>query len=195
MSDDLSRLAADTSHFSGRYALNVLMACEDYSAGMHALGVFDRIFPSPDKKISRGAQSIWKFDMLGIATLREISAREAAAADLIIISMHGAGLLDATIKSWFRKWMAQRAERTGALVLLLDDIGGNPPAVFPVEALLKGCAARAGMEFFSHKVGDRCAFGDFEPLASAGKKAGIFATFREDLFGLTLGQVRGTSAR
>ncbi len=171
------------------------MACEDYSAGMHALGVFDRVFPSQDKKISRGTQSIWKFDMLSVATLREICAQEAAAADLIIISKHGAGPLDATISGWIRKWMAQRSQKAGALVLLLDDLSGNLSAAFPVEALLKECAGRAGMEFFSHKVCGRPVLDDFGPSGRADKKAGMFATYCEDLFAVALGPMHVGSAR
>ena len=65
-------------------ALEVVLACEDFAAGMHALCAFDRHFPANDSKQSPGAQSVWKFELLGITSLREVATAEAAALQMVI---------------------------------------------------------------------------------------------------------------
>src|SRR5579862_8010593 len=121
MNADSLNLADNGSDLTARCAMNVVMACQDYSAGMHALCLFDSIFADPDNNVPRGTQSIWRFDMMGIATLREIAAQEAAAADLVIVSMHAPENLADTVKTWIATWTERRDHRPGALVLLLDD--------------------------------------------------------------------------
>ena len=194
MNDNLIRSRSRGSGRTADCALDVVMACEDFSAGMHALCTFDRIFPVLEKEVPLGAQSIWKFDMLSIATLREISAQEAAAADLIIIALHASGNLTNIVTSWVEMWLEYRGQRPGALALLLDDTTTDAAGVVPVEAWLKEHAAGAGMEFFVHKVPGRRDFDDLDLATDPEKRARTFATFRETLFTEAVEKFRDWSA-
>jgi hypothetical protein len=176
------KLEVMEGRIAGRSPLNVVLACEDFSAGMHALGTFDKIFSTQGKKIRTNAQSVWKFDLLGVTALQEIAAEEAASADLIIISMHGPGILTETVRSWIELWMESREHEPGVLVLLLDDADADGSREYPVEAHLKACAERAGMEFLSHKTSGRRALDDFELALCNSNRAQIFKILEQGLF-------------
>lgn len=194
MNADSVQLAANLSRLTASDSLNVVLACRDYSAGMHALCLFDRLFSCPEGKIPAGAQSIWKFDMLGISALREIAAQEGAAADLVIISTHASARLPDAVKTWFKLWTERRSGRTGAVVLVLDDFGGNTFVPLPVESFIQECVTRAGMSFAVHRSDGFDAFGDFETAMNPAKRARTFAAFRENLFGDVFDHLREWSA-
>ena len=136
-------------------ALDVVLACEDFATGMHALCAFDELFPANDSKLTPGAQSVWKFELLGITSLREAAAAEAAGAQTVIISVHAPGELSSPVRSWFESWTKDRRTKGGALMLLLDDVGDNTSQQFPVEAYLETRAASAGMQYTVHKAAGR----------------------------------------
>ncbi len=181
MYEDFASLTANDVSRETPRSLSVVLACEDYSAGMHALWIFDGIFSAHDKKLADGAQSIWKFDLLSISSLRKIAAEEAAAADLIIVSAHSPGNLADTVREWIEMGLAQRTHRPGALALLLDETGDGKFDQFPVAAWLNERATQAGMEFFAHKASGRMAFDDSELAMDFEKTAQTLAALRNDL--------------
>ena len=194
MNADAAWLTAEISHLTASGNLNVVMACHDYSAGMHALCLFDRLFYRPESKIPPGAQSIWKFDMLGIAALREIAVQEGAAADLVIISTHASEGLPNAVKIWMNAWTERHNGRPGALVLILDDFVHHVLNPSSVEFFVQERAKRAGMTFVVHKSDGRHAFEDFERAANPEKRARTFANFRENLLAGAVEQFHQWSA-
>jgi hypothetical protein len=150
-------------------ALDVVLACEDFTTGMHALCAFDELFPANDSKPAPGAQSVWKFELLGITSLREVAAAEAAGAQMVIISAHAPAELPATVKSWVENWTKDRRTKGGAVMLLLDDAGDDTSQRLPVEAYLENRATDAGMEFTVHKAAGRHALHGLN-LAMAAQK-------------------------
>jgi hypothetical protein len=143
-------------------ALDVLLACEDYASGMHALRTFDELFPVNESGQPAGRRSVWKFELLQITSLREAAAEEAAAAELVIISAHAPGQFPKAVKSWLDLWMKKRPGNQGALVLLLDDAGHDSHQPLPVEDYLQKLATSAGMTFAAHKAAGRQSFSDLE---------------------------------
>ncbi len=162
-------------------ALDVVLACEDFSTGMHALSIFDKLFPEGGSGGPAGAQSVWKFEFLGITRLRELAAAEAAGADLVIISAHAPGTLTPAVKNWLDLSLEKREGRPGSLVLLLDDAGNDVERTLPVDACLERQAARAGLNFTTHKTAGRHAFDDFHLAVDARKLPAALEALRESV--------------
>jgi hypothetical protein len=135
--------------------LNVVLAYEDFSTGMHALRTFDHLFLGRHQAPQLNMQNVWKFDLLGIKKLREIAVSEAVHADMVIISAHGSGDLPADVKRWIEGWVGERQPGPGAFVILLDDTDRDASGQLAVEAYLEDCAAQAGMDYFIQKIAGR----------------------------------------
>lgn len=86
-------------------------------------------------------EHVWLFNMFRLRELREIAAEEAAAADLIVISMHDAECLPEDVKAWVDLWSRQKGERKPLLLALLEP--ARDGARRAVETCLQA-AARAG---------------------------------------------------
>jgi hypothetical protein len=154
MYSDFREQAADVYGQMDGTALNVAVAYEDFSAGVHAMRTFGGLFGDAERQLKFDMRNAWKFDFLRIAELREAAIAETVRADLIIVSMHAARELPATVKWWIETALAQREGDPGALVLLHDGhrLNGakHPPAA---EAYLTQCAQKAGLDFFVKRAG------------------------------------------
>ncbi len=125
-------------------AFNVLVVYEDFETGKHAKRTFDYLVEHLGDEC-RFTNQMWKFDVLAVPKLREMAARDAAVADIIIVSAHGAHPLPPEVKAWIELWLEARSSAI-ALVALFD-VDQNPDN--PVRAFLATAAKRAKMEFFS----------------------------------------------
>jgi len=90
---------------------------------------------------------IWLVNEFWMPQLKEIAAREAASADLIIISVHHAESLSDEVKSWFDLWLRQKGSRQMVLVALFDPLDQGDSS--SVRADLQATAQRGGMEFLA----------------------------------------------
>jgi hypothetical protein len=93
------------------------------------------------------SKEMWLLTELRTAQLKTIAAREAAAADLVIISFHHAEILPDEVKSWIRLWLKQRGRRPAVLLALFD-----PPYLgtsSSIQAYLREVALRGNMEFLA----------------------------------------------
>jgi len=149
MYSDFRDQAADIYGSANGAPLNVAIAYEDFSAGIHVQRTFQGLFDADQRPLQFDMRNAWKFDFLRITELREAAIAETVRADLIIVSMHAAKELPATVKWWMETALAQRDGDPGALVLLCDGHRQNgakhPPAA---EAYLTQCAQRTGLDFF-----------------------------------------------
>jgi hypothetical protein len=124
---------------------NVLIAYEDFETGKHAKWTYDYLAENLGRECQLTNQ-MWKFDALSIPKLREIAVRDAALADIIIISSHGDGIPD-YVSKWIESWLMEGIEAL-ALVALFD----RPESQHDCSKLktyLAGIAKRGGMEFFA----------------------------------------------
>jgi hypothetical protein len=167
------------SRRTARLSLDVVLAYEDFAAGMHGLRTFDGLFLDGEPGNPGGKRSIWKFNLLEVASLAKAAVTDAATADMIIIAAHGPGELAPAAKRWVQAWMRARKTGPGALVLLLDGAGVDDSINLPVEDYLKACAGRAGMQFFVQKLCGRHAFDDYQAKPHSGRIRNLFAEVRQ----------------
>ena len=145
--------------------LRVLIACEDSAAAGQACAVLECLGRNcePDGRL---IYQWWNFEVLAITLLREMASREAAAADLVVIAVHGQGKLPRAVNAWITQWLNLRKGRRGALVALLDSDSKDSDDPTRLILQLKKSAALGQMDFFvnrSHgeaETGDDTRFGD-----------------------------------
>jgi len=125
---------------------NVVIAYEDFDTGKHAKETYDLLVKNLSQEC-RFANQMWKFEVLGIPKLREMAAKDALMADIIIISCQGAHDLSADVQAWIHSWICEQSNAL-ALVALFGD-GGSQRESHQLRAYLAEAAKRAGMEFFA----------------------------------------------
>ena len=91
---------------------------------------------------------MWKFDVLGIPKLREMAAKDAAQADIVIISCHGHNDLPVEVKAWIELWLAENSSAI-ALVALFDSPPMDPQQTDSIRDYIAAVARRGQMEFFA----------------------------------------------
>jgi len=123
-------------------ALNVVIAYEDLETGKRAMRTYEYMVQQLGEQCLF-ANQMWKFDVLAVPKLKEIAAKDAAAAEIIIISAHDGRELPAEVKSWIEIWLGYKTEAS-ALVGLFDGQSEFNPA----RAYLAEIASRAQIEFF-----------------------------------------------
>jgi hypothetical protein len=123
-------------------ALNVVIAYEDLETGKRAMKTYDYMVEHLGAQCLF-ANQMWKFDVLAVPKLREIAAKDAAAAEIIIVSAHEGNPLPAEVRSWIDLWLSYKTQAT-ALVGLF----GGESVDSPVRDFLAGVAAKAKIEFF-----------------------------------------------
>lgn len=123
-------------------ALNVVIAYEDLETGKRAMKTYDYLVEHLGDQCLF-ANQMWKFDVLAVSKLKEIAARDAAGADIIIISAHEGNDLPVEVKSWIDQWLACKT-RASALVGLF----GAESIDNPVRDYLASVAKKAKIEFF-----------------------------------------------
>ena len=90
-------------------------------------------------------EHVWLFSTFRLRELQEIAAEEAAASNLVIISVHQAEALPDEVKSWIDLWLSHKGARRAVLLALLD-----PPyegASDSTGSYLHEIARRGGMDF------------------------------------------------
>ena len=125
-------------------AFNVVIAYEDFETGKHAKKTYDFLVENLGGESVFSSQ-MWKFDVLAVPKLREMAAKDAAGAEIIIVSMHGKSELPPEVKSWIDMWLKERTHAI-ALVALFDSDADERTSA---REYLSEIAKLAGIEFFS----------------------------------------------
>jgi hypothetical protein len=126
---------------------NVVIAYEDFGTGKHAKTTCDLLTENlgPDCHVNT---QMWKFDVLALPKLREMAAKDAAAADIIIISCRGDSDLSAPLKAWIESWLTDKRSAL-ALVALFDRPEDHVFQSRAVRDYLAGVAKRGNLAFFA----------------------------------------------
>jgi hypothetical protein len=66
------------------------------------------------------SKELWLFNELCMPQLRAIAAKEAALADLVILSVHPAESLPSQVKDWIEQWLQSKGRRCAVLLALFD---------------------------------------------------------------------------
>jgi hypothetical protein len=122
--------------------LNVVIAYEDLETGKRAIKTYEYILQQLGDQCLFSNQ-MWKFDVLNVPKLKEIASKDAAAADIIIVSAHEGKPLPAEVIAWTEQWLSYKTQAS-ALVGLF----GNESIDKPVRNYLAEVARRAKIEFF-----------------------------------------------
>jgi hypothetical protein len=93
------------------------------------------------------ARELWPLTELRTPKLRAIAAGEAAAADLVVVSVHHGEALPGGIKSWIDLWLKRRSPRPAVLVALFDPLYLGSSS--SIQAFLQEVASRGKMEFLA----------------------------------------------
>jgi hypothetical protein len=126
---------------------SVVIAYEDFHAGKQAKQAYDFLVENLSHEWQVTSQ-MWKFDVLSVRELREMAARDAAMADLIIVSTNSQGEFPADVKTWIEMWLGYRGGAV-ALVALFNQPPKHAEQARMTQAYLEGVANRGQMEFFT----------------------------------------------
>lgn len=135
----------DSSAAETHSSFNVVVAYEDFETGTHAKRTYDFLVQNLADECHFTNQ-MWKFDVLSVPRLREIAAKDALMADIIMISSHGVGELPLGVKAWIESWISE-PRNASALVALFDGEPGEHS--WPIRNYLAGVATRGRLEFFA----------------------------------------------
>jgi len=147
MSAKVVRLGPDGSVAPVRPVLDVLLLYEDFGTALRATHSLD-LLPVSFITESGMHTNLWRLDLLAEPLLRDQATREAAAADLIILSLHGHDGLPANAVEWLNCWLNYKENRPYALAVLLDPGTPNAGPDHPVVAHVKQIAAAAAADLF-----------------------------------------------
>ncbi len=127
--------------------LEVLVLYEDLSTALRAKHSLDRL---ADQLVAEVGFCVrwWRLDLLDASLLAEQAAIEAAAASVIILSLHGRNELRSEACGWLNRWLTHKADRPCALAALLDPDPAHPNGPPPVVARLKQFAEAARADLF-----------------------------------------------
>jgi hypothetical protein len=119
---------------------------EDSATGARAEEFCQALFRSLGRNCEL-TKEMWLLTELRTVQLRAIAASEAAAADLVIISVHHAEALPDEVKSWIDLWLKKRSGRCAVLLALFDPLYLGSSS--SIQASLRDVAKRGKMEFLA----------------------------------------------
>ncbi len=124
--------------------ISVSAVHEDYATGARVEDFCEMLGKAlgADCEISK---ELWPLTELRTLKLRTIAAGEAAAADLVIISVHHAEALPEEVKSWIDLWLKQKGARPTVLSALFDPLHLGSSSY--IQTFLQGIARKGNMEF------------------------------------------------
>jgi hypothetical protein len=130
-----------------------IVVCEEPATAPRACALLSRVGRNAGTE-GRLIYSWWTFGVLASASLRQLAASEAAAADMVIIATREGPGLPESIKAWISQWLAtgEYHHRPRALVALLEPGEKQNGSSQGVLAELKGLAEADGVDFFANGV-------------------------------------------
>ena len=140
----------------GLKSLSVVAVHEDFATGAR-VGEVCRTLAG---ELGGGCEVVnqpWLVNLLRLPRLRAIAAEDAAAADVVIVSLHDAGEFPIELKDWVEAWLQQKRDHPKVLLALFDEDGGQTAGL--LQAYLEAAAQRGGLAFFLQP---------YEPAASPG---------------------------
>lgn len=152
MQRTLSYSSLGSSDLETTPVFNVVIAYEDFEAGKTAKKTYDFLVSQLGHDC-RFVNQMWKFNVLDIPKLREIAAKDAAMADILILACHGGADLPGAVKAWIEQWETLKSNAL-ALVALFHPATAQREGAQTARSYLAGVAKRNKMEFFTHPEED-----------------------------------------
>ena len=140
-------LRIDKWGLRGRSLFTVLIIYEEVTTGQRAMRMMRDLLRESGAH-SDFEPSLWKLDLLVVPKFRELAAREAATADMVVVSAHDRDTLPVAIQTWAEAWPSRIPANRGALVALLELTEDQTEARPETVLFLRKVAEQAGMDFF-----------------------------------------------
>ncbi len=122
---------------------------EDVATGVRAKRVLDFIVGQLGPVFTFDT-ALWNVSEVEIGTLSSVAADQAAAAEVVVVSMRDGGGLTSFLRIWINRWIMRRRGEHSAMIVLFESPG--PDTDF-ARRHLRNAARRARMEFFT-QTGD-----------------------------------------
>jgi hypothetical protein len=130
-------------------ALAVQIVYEDKETGLCARRTFEHVVDHFSGEADFEV-ALWRFDLLQDDTLRQLAARAAAAADIVLIAAHGRERLPEAVSSYVEEWLALKPGVPPALVLSFDASAKNSPVANRILGEWERLTRSAGVELIPH---------------------------------------------
>ena len=167
----------DAIELEARPEFNVVVAYDEFAAGVCAKGFFDSLACAYGNLFQFRCQ-LWKFDVLGLSHLLEAAARDAAGADMVVFAIRESQQLPADVRRWINRWLPFKQADSSAFVLLLGGESGHAGSSTGARATLRELAEGASLRFFFRVM-------DWPVMGSDFAAESIKPQFREELRGDT----------
>ena len=104
---------------------NVILVYEDQASALRGLALYQRLVSELGMDCDFNL-NVWKFAILGLARLAEISTEQASDADLVIVCTRDESAPPEHVRSWFQRWVELKGHDDCALVVLGEVAHGWP---------------------------------------------------------------------
>jgi hypothetical protein len=133
----------------GKASWSVVVVHEDLTARQRAVGFCDQLVGEYWERCE--FEISWcPFDSLEEVTAARDAAAEAARADVILFSAASEGDFPGAVKAWIESWLAQRGEREGILIALMEPVGEASTQEGPRHRCLRNAAHHGAMDYLTH---------------------------------------------
>lgn len=170
MQRTLSYSSPGSSDLETTPVFNVVIAYEDFEAGKSAKTTYDFLVSQLGRDCSF-ANQMWKFNVLDIPKLREIAAKDATMADIVVVACHLGVDLPREVKAWIELWESYKTEAL-ALVALFHPAASQREGAHLARSYLAAVAKRNKMEFFTYPEEERGSLPSPEQIGLASSVAG-----------------------
>ena len=133
--------------------LNIITLFEDVATGKRGKQVYDYLESHLGGDFEFNHQ-VWKLDVLGTPSLRELAAKDVAEADILIMSVRGDHPLLPEVKSWLDVWVGQHGSPI-ALVGLFDPQFKSAASALEIRHYLEEVSRSGQMDFFCEPEAQR----------------------------------------
>ncbi|MEQ2009406.1 MAG: hypothetical protein ABMA26_21705 [Limisphaerales bacterium] len=125
---------------------NVILVYEDQASALRGLSLYQRLVSELGIDCDFNL-NVWKFAVLGLARLDEISAEQASDADLVIVCTRDESVPPAHVRSWFQRWVEMKGRNDCALVVL-GEAADEWARADKQDGFFHGLARRGGVAVF-----------------------------------------------
>lgn len=126
--------------------LNVILVYEDRASAQRGLAMYQRLMNDLGVEYEFNL-NVWKFAVLGLARLDEVSREQAAAADLVIVCTRDESAPPERVQAWFERWLELKGRDDCALVMLRE-AAPDSAAPAPAGGFFDDLAPRGGIACF-----------------------------------------------
>lgn len=130
------------------FPMKVAVIYEDFASGARARHFVEQLAERLDSKcdISR---SLWRSELLGLPSIAQDAARDAADCDYLVVSLRGDHVPSHVLRHWVKDQLETAAARGAAVIFLSDANHGKRRAVEASRSYFRSLCAERDVAFFS----------------------------------------------